>query len=108
MPKAPTQGVKWVDLKFGSYKIKALCASRVKGGKPWPEVVILQVPAGAKKKLEKGDALRDFLNEHDLLLKPTRKITHSYTLPGTVIIWIAILIHTKTCTSSLVWVPVRV
>jgi hypothetical protein len=98
---------KWSNLKFGAYTLKLLNVSRVKGRtERWPEIVMLQVPGAAKKKLQGRNILRDLLNEHEVFSKPARELKQSVTLRGKGTTWHVIVVHGKTSTITLVWVPI--
>ena len=98
----------WSNLRFGTYRIKFLNVSRLKGrAARWPEVILLQIPAPAKRKLSAPNALRDFLNERNVFSKPARKLTRSVTLSGACTIWIVLLEHSRTSTFTAVWIPIR-
>jgi hypothetical protein len=99
------QAVKWVNRKFGSYTVKLLDVSRAKGRKRWPEIVLLQVPGPAKKKLQSRNALCEFLNEQDVFSQPARKVVRSVSLPSVHTVWYLIVIHARTSTLTAVWVP---
>lgn len=99
---------RWSNLRFGTHLVKFLNVSRLKGSaERWPEVILLQVPGPAKKKLLAGNVLRDFLNEHQVFSKPARKLARSVTLAGVCKIWFVVLEHSRTSTFSSVWVPHR-
>jgi hypothetical protein len=98
---------RWSNLKFGAHTIKLLNLSRVKGrGERWPEIVMLQVPGAAKKKLQSRNTLRDFLNEHKVFSKPAREVQRSVTLRSPHTTWIVIGLHARTSTLAMVWIPI--
>jgi hypothetical protein len=105
--KSSTQPApRWSNLRFGTHPIKFLNVSRLKGNAGrWPEVILLQVPGPAKKKLLARNALRDLLNEHKVFSKPARKLTRSVTLPGVCKIWYFVVLHSRTSTLIVVCVP---
>ncbi|HZP64368.1 MAG TPA: hypothetical protein VFB28_13210 [Terriglobales bacterium] len=98
---------RWSDVKFETYRLKLLNVSKIKGRKDrWPEVVMLEVPDSAKKKLQSRTTLRDFLNASGVFSKPTRKIERSLVLPARRRPrWILIVFHGRTSTSIVVWAP---
>jgi hypothetical protein len=108
MPRARSQkqSVHWVNLKFGSYTVKLLDVSRVKGRTArWPEIVMLLVPGPAKKKLQSRNALCEFLNQHEVFSKPARKVIRSVSLASAHTTWLTVVAHAKTSTVCVVWVP---
>jgi len=101
------QAVKWINRKFGSYTVKLLNVSRVKGrAERWPEIVMLEVPGPAKKKLQPRNVLCEFLNRQDVFSKPAREVARSVSLPGVHRKWQLIALHARTSTLGVIWVPV--
>jgi hypothetical protein len=100
------QAVKWMNRKFGSHTVKLLKVPRVKGrtGR-WPEIVMLQVPGPAKKKLQSRNQLCEFLNEQDVFSKPARRVVRSVTLASACKLWYLIVYHGRTSTLVAVWAP---
>ena len=98
---------RWSNVRFGTYRLKLLNVSKIKGRKDrWPEVVMLEVPEAAKKKLRSRTTLRDFLNTSGVFSKPTREIERSLVVPARGRLrWILIVFHGRTSTSIVVWVP---
>jgi len=98
---------KWVDVNYDGQTLKLLNVSEVdRRPQNCPEIVLLQVPAAAKQKLESGNELLDLLNTNAVFTPKATSVAHSQSPSGTSKIWHLIVLHSRTCTGTAVWIPV--
>jgi hypothetical protein len=97
----------WVDVSFDGHTLKLLNVSAVaRRPRSCPEIVLLQVPDSAKKKLESGNELLNLLNTNTVFNPPATSMAHSESPPGSSKVWHLIVLHSRTCTGTAVWIPV--
>jgi len=93
----------WTTLRMGRDTVRVLDVSDLEGRRGrWPEVLLLEVSQGARKKLfDSPGALLKFVNQKKLFSQPARKLgacAHSMSgeQPGQPTVWVYILVHAKT------------
>ena len=98
---------KWVAIKYDGHTLRLLnvteVASRPQG---CPETVLLQVPDAVKNKLDSGNELLNLLNNNNVFYPKPDTMPRPTSLPGSTDFWHLIVLHTKACAVTGVWIPV--